>query len=308
MFVYRYITIFALLAIMMASCSEKDASSSAPIEVDEATTTGAVLSDSDQPLAENGDTMSIIRCNGRIEVPPQFKADVYARTPGYIESLHVLRGQKVKKGDLLARLSDQSILQLQRDYLTSDLEVTRLGKVYERHQRLFEEQAVSEKELEQSKTAFEQEQTKLQSLKAEMQFIGMATPSTDKQLSTTLEIRAPISGFVNKVDANKGKRVQADQALFEVIDDSHKHIELDVFPNQADRLALNQRVLVRPSGGEKEAEGYVYLINSAIDDVKQTINVHVHLIADRADLRVSSYVEARILTDQIISDAPHDGH
>jgi cobalt-zinc-cadmium efflux system membrane fusion protein len=259
-------------------------------------------------MKEAGDTVKAVRCNGRIEVPPQFKADIYARTPGYIETLHVLRGEKVKKGDLLATLSDQSILELQRSYLTSKLEVAQLAKVYERHQQLFKNQAVSEKELERSKTAYEQEQTNLKALTAELKFIGLPVPSTEAALSTVLEIRSPMDGFVNRVEANTGRRVQENQALFEVIDDSHKHIELDVFPNQAGRIALNQRVIIRPSGGEKEAEGYVYLINSAIDDVKQTVNVHVHLLEDRADLRVSSYVEARILTDQIIVDAPVNGH
>lgn len=60
----------------------------------------------------------IVEANGQLEVPPQYEATVTAVLGGNINSIKVLEGDKVNKGQVLAYLSHPNLTKIQTDYIS----------------------------------------------------------------------------------------------------------------------------------------------------------------------------------------------
>jgi cobalt-zinc-cadmium efflux system membrane fusion protein len=251
----------------------------------------------------------VVFCNGRVEVPPQYRADVHARVAGYLDEVNVLKGQEVKAGETLAVLTDREVLVLQQRYLQSFSQESMLANALERKEALHANKTISDREWEESQSAHEVERRNLESLEQQLAFLGVQ-PSQVLQngARASIAIKAPISGFVNSVNANRGKYVDANTLLFEVLDESHKHIELQVFPSDAKRLQLHQRVEFTIGGSGEVYSGSVFLINKGVDEHSQSINVHVHPEGLSPSLLVASFVEARIYVNEIVQDVKDSEH
>lgn len=246
---------------------------------------------------------SLIHCNGRVEVPPQYVADIHARIDGYVEDVYVLKGQEVKRGQALAVISDRTILTLRQELQQSNAKLERIQKSYDRKSVLFESKAISSREWEEVKAQLDGEKALNQSLKDQLSYIGIDPEAVAQAKgSDKIMITSPIEGFVNAVNVNMGKRVSAHEKLFQVIDESHKHIELEVFPSAAGALKMYQRVEFTPTGSNETYEGYVFLINRSVDAMSNTINVHVHPEGETKNLVVSTFVDAKIHTDEFVEE------
>jgi cobalt-zinc-cadmium efflux system membrane fusion protein len=58
---------------------------------------------------------SIIKVNGKIEVPPQNMVSVSVMLGGYLKSTHLLPGTKIKQGEVIAIFEDQQYIQIQEN-------------------------------------------------------------------------------------------------------------------------------------------------------------------------------------------------
>ena len=66
---------------------------------------------------EMKDLTTALKATGFLKVPPQNVADVTASLGGTVREVLVQEGDHVKKGQALASIADQAIIDLQRDYL-----------------------------------------------------------------------------------------------------------------------------------------------------------------------------------------------
>lgn len=284
-----YITIAAILWLTSACSSSNSPEISA--EETQVNTSSVAPTKSETSHEE----AQIIRCNGRVDVPPQYQADVHARAAGYIDQLNVLRGQRVKKGDLLATISDPGIIQLQSDYLQSQAELEAKEKDFLRKEGLRQSEAVSEKDFEQARSHYLSLKAKVDGLRDQLRFIGI-DPESISQNGPVNQVRitAPLTGFVHEVLANTGKRVEANDLLFHIIDEGHKHIELEVFASNATQVEVGQKVRFQLSGSQDQFNGHVFLVNQAMDSKSQTLSVHVHPDSAFSNIPVGAYVDAEI--------------
>jgi hypothetical protein len=62
---------------------------------------------------------SILRVNGRVDVPPQNMVSVSVPMGGYLKYTKLLPGMHLNKGEVIAVMEDQLYIQLQQDYLTA---------------------------------------------------------------------------------------------------------------------------------------------------------------------------------------------
>ncbi|MCB0586061.1 MAG: efflux RND transporter periplasmic adaptor subunit, partial [Phaeodactylibacter sp.] len=136
-------------------------------------------------------------------------------------------------------------------------------------------------------------------LKAELELIGINTQALEesRQVQSSIRIYTPASGYLTKVNVNSGKLVEPNMLLFEVIDNSHVHLELQVFAKDLGLLRKGQKVIATIPGSDEELHGEVHLINKAIDLEKKTANVHVHLDEEPQGLAIGTFLYARIRTD-----------
>jgi cobalt-zinc-cadmium efflux system membrane fusion protein len=93
--------------------------------------------------------------------------------------------------------------------------------------------------------------------------------------------------------------MQQGQVLFELIDPTHMHIELSVFPNDLEKLKEGERVYFRVAGDTEMRQGTIKLINKSVTADTRSILVHVHpLEKDEDGLLPGTFIQAKIVVGE----------
>ncbi len=135
---------------------------------------------------------------------------IYPEYQGVLTRVLVEEGDKVRKGDLLARIDDGG-LGSQLSQLKVQKELART--TFERQERLWQQKIGSEIQYLQAKANYE------------------ATSNSVKQLESQLgktSIRAPFSGIIDEVITDQGTVVSPGQALFRIVNLNDMFIKAEV--------------------------------------------------------------------------------
>lgn len=141
--------------------------------------------------------------SGRLEAVNQ--VEVRARASGAVLTVHYKEGGLVKEGDLLVTI-DPAPYQAEVDRAQAQVAVaasraTFATSEFQRAQRLWNEQAIAQKELDEKSDANREAEAGLQAARA-------ALTAAKLNLGYT-QVRAPISGRVGKIDVTVGNLVSA---------------------------------------------------------------------------------------------------
>ena len=142
--------IFILLLVLSVSCGRKTEevnTNTLPNDPNVVTLTDAQIKNAEISIGklEQKDMSSIIKVNGKIDVPPQNMVSISVPLGGYLKSTRLLPGMHVSKGEVIAIIEDQQYIQLQQDYLTAKARLSYLKNEYERQKLLSTNQAGSDK-------------------------------------------------------------------------------------------------------------------------------------------------------------------
>ncbi|MCZ6593530.1 MAG: efflux RND transporter periplasmic adaptor subunit [Bacteroidetes bacterium] len=135
---------------------------------------------------------------------------IYPEYQGTLTRIFVTEGDRVRKGQILARIDDGGL-----GSQLSQLEVqAQLAKTtYERQQRLWEQKIGSEIQYLQMKANYESAQNAVNQLQS--------------QVAKTA-VKAPFSGVIDDVITDQGTVVALGQALFRIVNLDHMYIEAEV--------------------------------------------------------------------------------
>ena len=92
-----------------------------------------------------------VKTSGKIDVPPQNRAQITSFIGGYVKSTTLLVGDKVKKGQALLTLENTEFLDIQKEYLDVAEQINYLKSEYERQKTLFDEKINFSKKLSKSR-------------------------------------------------------------------------------------------------------------------------------------------------------------
>ncbi len=146
------------------------------------------------------------------EVQTKQNVLIYPEMAGTLEKIYVREGQRVSKGQLLAKIDDGG-LGNQLEQLKTQAELNKT--TFERQKRLWEQKIGSEIQFLQAKTNYE------------------ASDNAVKQLESQLEkstIRAPFAGILDDVIKDQGTVVSPGPGseVFRIVNLSNMYIEVDV--------------------------------------------------------------------------------
>ena len=242
----------------------------------------------------------VVECAGRVEVPPQNLARVHAPVSGFIRRVRFLPGDKVSKGTLLATLEHPELVRLQREFLETFVQLNALEKDYQRKAGLAVTEATSERSLEQAISAYEAAKARYRGLKAELELVGISTAGLEagKPLQTQLPLYAPVSGIISAVNPALGELVMPEKVLYEIVDPSHSHLEMQVFAKDLPLLRKGQKVWSVQPGGADTVSGHIYLIGASIDPAMRTASVHGHFDQEPPPFPPGTYLRASILVGE----------
>lgn len=239
-----------------------------------------------------------IKVNGKITLAPNAMASVSMPLGGYIKNIKVMPGMVIKKGQILAVIEDQSYVQIQHDYLTTKQQLAFASKDYARKKELNASQAVSEKNFQLSESEFAKQRITLKSLEEKLKLIQINPGTlTANSISKSVNIYAPISGMITKVDVNIGKYVSATDMLFQIMDNQSMYAKLNVFEKDAANLSIGQKIKVfTNSQPDVFYETKIEFVNKSYSD-ESAIEVYAKIFNTTKKLIPGNYINALIQID-----------
>lgn len=220
---------------------------------------------------------------------------VFPEYSGILTKVYVKKGQKVSKGQTLAKIDDgglsQQLAQLQ---IQADLAKT----TYERQERLWNQKIGSEIQYLQAKSSYEAQQRAVNQLK--------------QQIGKTV-VRAPFSGTIDDVITEQGSVVAPGQSqLFRIVNLQDMYIETDVPESYISNVTPGKEVKVELPVLNKTIDATVRQAGSFINPSNRTFKIEVAVPNKdntikpnlTAKLKINDYTnkEAILIPQSIISE------
>ena len=238
-----------------------------------------------------------VNTQGYIDVPPENRAVVSAPMPGFIKHAPLIIGDKVKKGQRVIVLENPDFVALQQEFLEASAQQEYLKAEYERQKALLAEQVTSRKNYMKAETEYRKNEAEVSSLKAQL---GLLQVNTDRLLAEgirpNLNLTAPIAGSVTDVKVSLGMYTPPNQALLEIINTEHLHLELGIFEGDAVKIKIGQPIrFYLPENPEQVFDGEVYKVGNLVEMESRTLRVHGHIPSSLAEkFAIGMYVQAVI--------------
>ncbi|MCU0357105.1 MAG: efflux RND transporter periplasmic adaptor subunit [Cyclobacteriaceae bacterium] len=298
-------TILISTGLMLTACSTKESAPAGAIDisenphVDEIVITKAQFEAAGMKLGllEQQTFDKHIKANGYIDVPPERKASVSVKFGGFVKTLSILPGDKVKLGAVLFTLENPEYLQLQQDYLETRALLTYLQSDYERQKALASENIASQKNYLKAESDYLVAKARLEGLREKLRMISINMERLDKgNIEPVVNLYSPINGFISKVNITRGVFVAPADVAVEIVDTDHMHTELLVFEKDVADIRKGQKINFQVTGSLVKHTGEVYLVGRTIESDTRTVNIHGHIHEEESisDLLPGMYVEATI--------------
>ena len=224
-----------------------------------------------------GRSSAVLTASGYVVA--QREASVSSKGTGVLEYLGVVEGDKVKKGQIIARLDDRDIV-AQLDEAKSSLELYKaqlkeIENNYNREKELFSRGLSSQQSLDQAETAYK-------SLLANIDIADARIRAAEVALENMI-IRAPFDGTVLTKNAEVGEIVApfgasttSRAAVVTIADMNSLMVETDVSESNIEKIKqdLDCEIVLDANPG-KSYQGYVFKIVPTADRSKATVLVKV---------------------------------
>lgn len=239
-----------------------------------------------------------VNFTGVVDLPPSHRYVISHFVPGYIKQVKVIVGDHVKKGQVLAVIEHQGILELQERYAKAESELEFLEQEYNRLKQLHEENVVSKKDFLSAKSAFFSKQAERNSLKQQLQLIHISPAAVlSGKMSSTYSVLAPADGIISSVNIATGTWVGNEKQLMALVDPDHIHLELQVFAKDIPTLSEGQSLKFGLHGeSEHNYSATIYRIGAEVKEDRRVL-VHAHPDTILDNLTIGAYVNGTINVD-----------
>ncbi len=234
--------------------------------------------------------------NGVIVTPPQSEATVAVTMGGIVRQASLMPGKFVQKGSIIATLENPEFISLQQSYLESLAQEEYLKEEFERQKNLSEQKASSIKKFQEAKSEYLTVKSKLEGAEAQLALLGVSASSLQqKGIQTVLEVKSPISGYIEEVNINRGKYVQAGEPLCVVIDKSKPMLCLTTYEKDVNQIKDGDKVIFQVNGlGNEKFTGTIVSVGQQVDAVNRSIKVYVRIDNGSTAFRPGMYAIAQI--------------
>lgn len=275
---YLYIGALAVTMTFACNSNEPKEQPKAPINENEVSLTAEQAKNIDLKTGEVGfgEINETLKLQGRIDVPPQNLVSVSIPLGGYLKATKMLPGTQVSKGQIIAVMEDTQYIQLQQDYLNIHNRLNFASKELSRQQELNTSKANSDKTLQQVEMEYKNLKVEQIALAEKLKLINInASQLNEGKISKSVNVYSPINGYVSKVNVNIGKYVTPSDVIFELVNPTDIHLNLNVFEKDLYKLSVGQRVMaytnVKP---DKKYETEVILVSHNVDGGRSEVHCH----------------------------------
>lgn len=225
------------------------------------------------------------------DVRPRYQSDLGFRVAGKIEARLVNVGDRVKAGQLLARLDPKD---LSLNEASSRASVSAQEAQFaveksdlERYRKLLEQGFISQAELDRQETKFKAAEAQLASVRAQSRVSSNQTGYA--------ELRADHAGTIVAVEAEAGQVVAAGQVVIRLAQAGAIEVATDVPEQLVGGLKVGQPVTVSLwSAGEKTYPGKIRELSSSADAATRTYRLRVTVDPAPSEMKLGMTASVRI--------------
>ncbi len=296
-------TFFPIILIVLFSCNsgpkkteENETEEVLPENIVEMRADQIKLAEIETGTIEMRSLSGTLKVNGIIAVAPQNLATVCAPMGGFIKSTALMPGNFVTKGQTLAIIENQDFVDMQQSYLEAKNKFEFAEADYKRHSELYKADVYSAQNVQQVTVDYKTLKAQVKALEQKLTFIGMNPENLhEDDISSSVALRSPISGFVKTVNVNMGKFVTSADILFEVVNSDKLFLELTLFEKDADKIARGQKIRFFINNETEPHDAIITQPGRTIDTDK-TYKVYAEVTGSCQNVLPGMYVNAIIET------------
>lgn len=242
-----------------------------------------------------------VDANGQLEVPPQNEATVTALFGANVQSIKVIEGDKIKKGQVLAYLSHPDLIDIQTEYSSNWNQLQYLSSDYERQKKLYDEKVGSGKEFQKIKSEYLGMKSKVRGSEAQLAMMGLnAEKIRQGEVFSNIAVKSPIDGNIKSVEIKIGQYVQPQTDMFEIVNIDHIHLDLMVFEKDMHKVKEGQKIRFSvPSNPNEELTAKIYSVGKSFEQNPKAVHIHAEIENKKGYLIPGMYINAQIETTNI---------
>lgn len=261
---------------------------------------------------ESKELSNTIKVSGMLTVPNQNKAFVTPSYSGIVRSLYVQPGSYVSKGKVIATISNPDLIVMQQQLQQVNGQIRMAELEVTRAQQLYKGNAAPLKKFQQAQTDLATLRSQRSGLQKQLGSIGAA-----QGYSSSLAVRAPISGTVSKVIAQIGSNVDMASPIAEIVSNAALHLDIYVYEKDLGKVQPGQTIhFTLTNSPGKEYDAKITSIGTAFEGESKTVPVHAQVVGDRAGLidgmnvtaviSLDNQTAASVPTEAIVNDKGQD--
>ncbi|MDE1192705.1 MAG: efflux RND transporter periplasmic adaptor subunit [Arachidicoccus sp.] len=235
---------------------------------------------------ESKELTATIKANGMLRVPNNNKGNATSLYGGVVKTLNVQIGDDVKKGQVIATITNPQFIQLQEEYLAIDSKITFAQQEAQRQQELNAGNAGALKNLQNATAELNTLRTRKASLQQQLQLMGINPNSvSNSNLKSALVVTSPLNGTISNLFAKIGSYVDVSSPVAEIVDNSSLHLDLQVFEKDLPMFKVGQIVhFSLTNNPTNEYDAKVFNIGSSFENDSKTIAVHCAVTGNKTGL------------------------
>lgn len=224
---------------------------------------------------------------------PLRQTTVQSRVAAEVGTVLVREGERVKAGQVLARLATQDLearlRQAEAQLAAAKVEADLKQALAERNRQLFEKNYFSE--IEYNRSVGEAE-AHAENVRAQQALVAIA-----RKALNDASVRAPQGGIIARRHIEPGSSVGVDARLFDIVDLAEMELEVPVPAEDIARVQIGQPMRFTVTGfGSRAFEGKVARINPVADAGTRAISVYVRVANAGQELKGGMYASGEIAT------------
>jgi len=248
-----------------------------------------------------------LKASGLVTATPQNIASVCMPMGGFVKNVSLIPGSSVKKGQILAYMENQEFVDIQQSYLEAKSKLEYAKAEYDRQKELYNSEVASQKNMQQVTSDYKSLKAQVNALRQKLNLIGINPDNLNEDnISRTVALTSPISGYIKSVNANIGKSVSSSDVLFEIVNRNNMLLELTLFEKDADKVSVGQKIHFTINNETELHDAFVYQTGKAINDDK-TYRVFAKIVSQCKNILPGMYANAIIdATTNEVTSVPAD--
>ncbi len=215
---------------------------------------------------------------GEVRLNQDRSVQIVPRLAGVVEAAPVSAGDQVRKGQVLAVLSSQSLAGQRSLLLAAQQRLALARRVHDREKDLWQEKISAEQDYLQARTSLEEARIAVRAAEQTLSALGSPAGKTLGTAALTRhEIRAPIAGVIIDKQLTVGQVVQADAPVFIVADLSSVWIEMTVRAQDLGTVRTGQVATVSSSAFNASGSAKVRYLSALVGEQTRTAMARLEL-------------------------------